>query len=163
MIFIADSSGNLIGADTQRFHGIWAKVDVDFTATAAQHIDSPHTPHIFESLLDDLLGVVGELYQADALFVLLGDRNNGQGPNGSAGGVKSNDAGFFDFVTQCGPHARHFFPHIVGRFATIHVELEFNDHHRLVFIAARSERIDTRDGVDAFFNFFGDFALNNFG
>ena len=43
---------------------------------------------------------------------------------------------FFDLITQHGANGCHFFSHIVGCFAAIHVELKLNHHHRLRLVAA---------------------------
>ena len=42
------------------------------------------------------------------------------------------------------------------------MQLEFDDDDRLAFVAARGQAADAGNGIDAFFNFLSDFALDNF-
>ena len=52
--------------------------------------------------------------------------------------------------------------YVIGRFAPIYVQLKLDHDHRLIFIAARSQGVDASDRVNAFFNFFRNFTLNDF-
>ena len=59
-------------------------------------------------------------------------------------------------------HVTGFFTHFVSRFASVGGQIEFNDDHRQAFVTARGQRVDTGNRVDRFFDFFTDFALDNF-
>jgi hypothetical protein len=60
-----------------------------------------------------------------------------------------------------GRMAGDFLAHVLGGLAPVDVQLELDDDDRLAFVAARGQRIDAGDGVDAFLDLLGDFALDD--
>ena len=163
LILVFDGIGHLVGCDAQRLHGGRLQVKVDFTFGATHQRDRTDATHVLQSLLEHLLGPVGDLHGREVFPVFAGFRNHCERPDGPAGRVKAQDLGFLDFGAQAGANSSHFFAHILGGLAAIHVQLELDDHDRLVLVAARSQGIDAGDRVDRFFNLFGDFALDDFG
>jgi len=163
MVFIAHRGHHLVGGHAQCFHGRRLQVEVDFASGAAHQRDRAHATHILQPLFEHLLGPVGDLHCRQGAAAAGGClRHHGQRPDGAAGGVKAQHLGLFDLGAQQRAHRSDLLAHVLGRLAAVHVQLKFDDHHRLVFVAARGQGVDAGDRVDRFFDFFRDFALDNF-
>ena len=164
LTFGAHSVDDLLCAHAQGRHGLWVEVEVELTLGSAHDGDSPHAAHVLQPLFEDLIGPVGQLdgCGGGCRTAVCGlGRQHGQRPNGSAGRIKAQHLGLFDIGAQGGADVGDFFAHIFSTLAAVDVELKLHHHHRLPFVAARGQRIDTSDGVDAFFDFFADFTLHD--
>ena len=78
LIFIPHCRGNLLCADTQSLHGIWAQVNVDLSAATANHIDSANAANIFKAFFQKLLRVIGQFDQACLCNAVIDFRNHRQ-------------------------------------------------------------------------------------
>ena len=163
LVFIAYCSHHLLGCDTKGFQRLWVQIEIDFTLGAPHYGDGADAANIFQAALEVLLGPVGQFYSARGFCGLVAVvRQYGHRPDGACGWVKTQHPRLFHFGAQAGLDSGHFFTHVVSRFASIDVQAELDHHHALAFVAARSQGVDTGDGVDAFLDLFGDFALHYF-
>ena len=167
LVFIAHRSGNLVSADTQRFHGLWVQINIDFSPGAACQGHSTRAAHIFQALFQNLVSPVGEGNRRHRRLTratgLLRSRQHRNRPDRACSRVKAQHPRLPHLIAQQRAQGSDFFAHILGCTAAIYRQLKLDDDHRLAFIAARGQRIDASDGVDAFLDFFGDFAFDNFG
>ena len=82
---------------------------------------------------------------------------------GAAGRVEAQHARLLDLVAQGRADRRHLLAHVLGRLAPVDVQLELDDDDRLALVAARGQRVDAGDRVDAFLDLLGDLALDDLG
>jgi hypothetical protein len=156
LVFAAHRVGHLLGAHAQRFHGLGQEVDVDFALGAAHQGDRAHAACVFQAFFQHLVGPVGQRHRVGGQVCSAacghgrGVGHHGHRPHRPAGRVKAQHPRLFDLGAQQRAHGSDFFAHVFGGFAPVHAQLKFNDHHRAALVAARNERVDAGNGVEAF-------------
>ena len=167
LVLVAHRVDHLVGADAEGLHGLRVQVDVDLALGAAHQRDRADAAHVFQPLLEHLVGPVGELDRAEragrAAVARLRVRQHGHRPDGAAGRVEAQHARVFHLVAKQRAHGGDLFAHVFGRLAPVDVQLELDDDDRLAFVAARGQGVDAGDRVDAFLDLLGDFALDDLG
>ena len=160
LVFTAHGIDNLLGRYTERLHCLRVQIQIDLPAGAADQRHCTCTAHVFKALFQNLIRPIRQLYRRHRRRSAC--RHYRDRPNRSACRVKAQYAWLFDFRPEKRPDNAKLFTHVFSGFSPVNVQLEFNDDDCLAFVAARCQGAYACDGVNAFFDFFCDFTLNNF-